>query len=114
MIGSVGILKRTPELLDILRKEGFARVHRQRKGDALNPSVTLRENSSKNGVEHKECAKDIVIPYYKLRRKRKKLLGGHAEVHNKMVKFEGFQAEQSHRRVYVEIYKECRRSLRAT
>jgi hypothetical protein len=46
--GSVGILRRIPELLNILRKEGFARVHRQRKGDALNLSIRLREKSSKN------------------------------------------------------------------
>jgi hypothetical protein len=62
-VGSVGTLKRIPELLNILRKEGFARVHRQRKGDALNPSVKLREKSSKNGFEHKECVEETVSPY---------------------------------------------------
>jgi hypothetical protein len=46
--GSVETLKRIPELLNIMRKEGFARVHRQRKGDALNICIKLREKSSKN------------------------------------------------------------------
>jgi hypothetical protein len=44
-------------------------------------------------VEHKECAKDTVSPSYKLRRKRKKLPGGHEEVHRGTMNFEGFQAE---------------------
>jgi hypothetical protein len=48
MIGSVVTLRRLSELLNILRKEGFARVHRQRKGVALNLSIRLREKSSKN------------------------------------------------------------------
>jgi hypothetical protein len=55
IIRSVGILRRIPELMNILRKEGFARVHRQRKWDALNLSIRPREKPSKNGVERKEC-----------------------------------------------------------
>jgi hypothetical protein len=46
-VGNVGILKRIPELLNILRKEGFARVHQQRKGNALSPSIRLREKPLK-------------------------------------------------------------------
>jgi hypothetical protein len=80
-VESVGILRRIPELLNILRKEGFARVHRQRKGDALNPSRRLREKSSNNLAKHKECTQDTVSPSYKLRRKREKLPGGHEKVH---------------------------------
>jgi hypothetical protein len=62
MIGSVGILKRTPELLNTLRKEGFARVHRKMNGDALRCSYRLREKSSKILVECKECTEETVIP----------------------------------------------------
>jgi hypothetical protein len=114
MVGSVGILKRIPELLNILRKEGFARVHRQRKGDALNPSIKLREKSSKNGVEHKECTKDTVSSYYKSQEEEKKFPRGHKEVHRGTVNFEGFQAEKNRRRVCVELCKECKRSSRTT
>jgi hypothetical protein len=64
---SVGILRTIPKLLNILRKEGFARVHRQRKGDSLNLSRRLREKQSKIRVECKHCAQEIVIPYYKLK-----------------------------------------------
>jgi hypothetical protein len=109
MIGSVGILKRIPELLNILRKEGFARVHRQRKGDALRCSNRLRENLSKRLAEHKEWAQETVSPSYKLRRKSNKFPGGQEEVHRGMVNFEGFQAEQNHRKVCAEFCKECGR-----
>jgi hypothetical protein len=47
VVGSVGILKRILGLLNTVRKEGFARVHQQRKGDALNPSSRLGERSLK-------------------------------------------------------------------
>jgi hypothetical protein len=67
--------------LNTLRKEGFARVHRQRKGYALRPSGRLREKSSKILAERKECAKDIVSSPYKLRRKGIKLPGGKEKVH---------------------------------
>jgi hypothetical protein len=79
--GSVGILKRTPGLLNTLRKEGFARVHRQRKGDALRCSGRLREKPSKILAECKECTEETVSPSYKLRRESEKLPGGHEKVH---------------------------------
>jgi hypothetical protein len=69
-------LKRTPGLLNTLRKEGFARVYRQRKGDALRCSDRLREKLLKILVKHKECAKETVSPPYKLRREREILPGG--------------------------------------
>jgi hypothetical protein len=78
----------------------------------LKPFRKLRDSSSKKDFESKECAKDIVSPSYNLRRKTKKLPGGHEGVHRGMVNFEGFQAKQSRRRVYAELYKECRRSSR--
>jgi len=43
---SVGSIERNPGLLNTLRKEGFARVHRPRKGDALILLEGLRKNSS--------------------------------------------------------------------
>jgi hypothetical protein len=67
--------------LNTLRKEGFARVHRQRKGDALRPSGRLREKPSKILAERKECAKDIVSSSYKLRRKGIKFPGGKEKFH---------------------------------
>ena len=82
--GSVGILKRIAGLLNTMRKEGFARVHQQRKGDALRPSGRLREKSLNILAEHKECTKDIVSSYYKLRRKGIKFLGGKEKFHEKM------------------------------
>jgi hypothetical protein len=69
-------LKRTPRLLNTPRKEGFARVHRKRKGDALICSNRLREKSSKSLVECKECIDETVSPPYKLRRESEKLPGG--------------------------------------
>jgi hypothetical protein len=68
-------------LLNTLRKEGFARVHRQRKGDALRLPDRLREKPSKGLAERKECAKDTVSSSYKLRRKNVKFPGGHEKVH---------------------------------
>ena len=62
MVGSVGILKRIPGLLNTLRKEGFARVHRQRKGDALRCLDKIREKPSKILSECKECVKETVTP----------------------------------------------------
>jgi hypothetical protein len=44
---SVGILKKIPGFLNTMRKEGFERVHQQRKGDSLNPSGRLGERSLK-------------------------------------------------------------------
>jgi hypothetical protein len=64
-----------------LRKEGFARVHRQRKEDALRPSGKLRKKSLKSLVECKECTKDILSSYYKLGRKAVKLSRGKEKVH---------------------------------
>jgi hypothetical protein len=81
MFRSVGILKKTPGLLNTLRKEGFARVHRQRKGDALRLPGRLREKPSKRSAERKECAKDTVSSSYKLRRKSAKLSRGQEKVH---------------------------------
>jgi hypothetical protein len=76
-------------------------VHPQRKRDALNPYVKLRKKSSKNEAECKGCTEDIVSPYYKLRRKSEKFPGGE-EVHRGTMNFEGFQDEQSCRRVCAE------------
>ena len=56
-------------MLNILRKEIFARVHQKRKGDALRCSDRLREKPSRSLVERKECAEETVSPCYKLRRK---------------------------------------------
>jgi hypothetical protein len=67
--------------LNTLRKEGFARVHRQRKGDALRLPGRLREKSSKGLAERKECTKETVSSSYKLRRKGVKFPGGHEKVH---------------------------------
>jgi hypothetical protein len=66
--------------LNTLRKEGFARVNRQRKGDALRLLDRIREKSSKGLAEHKECYKGVVILPYKLRRKGFKFPGRHKEV----------------------------------
>jgi hypothetical protein len=64
-------------LLNTLRKEGFARVHRPRKGDALRLLEGLREKPSEGLAERKECTKDTVSSSYKLRRKGVKFPGGH-------------------------------------
>jgi hypothetical protein len=64
-----------------LRKEGFARVHQQRKGDALKLPFRLREKLSKCLAECKECTKGTVSLPYKIRRKGIKFLGGNEEVH---------------------------------
>jgi hypothetical protein len=64
-----------------LRKEGFSRVHRQRKGDSLRLPDGLREKSSKVLAQRKECTKDTVISSYKLRRKGSKFPGGREKVH---------------------------------
>jgi hypothetical protein len=96
--------------LNILREEGFARVHRKRKGDALRCSDRPREKPSKILSEHKECTQETISPSYKLRRKREKFLGGKEKVHRGTMNFEGFQAEQSCGRVCTELCKECRRS----
>jgi hypothetical protein len=58
----------------------------------------------------KECTQDTVSPSYKLKRKIMNLPGGHEEVHKGRVNFEGFQADQSRKRVCVELCKECRRN----
>jgi hypothetical protein len=67
--------------LNTLRKEGFARVHRQRKGDTLRLVEGLREKPSKILAENKECAKDTVSSSYKIRRKGIEFLGGHKKFH---------------------------------
>jgi hypothetical protein len=64
-----------------VRKEGFERVHRKRKGDALKCSGRLREKPMKILAKCKECAGKTVSSYYKLRRKSEKLPGGHKKVH---------------------------------
>jgi hypothetical protein len=64
-------------LLNNLRKEGFARVQRPRKGDSLRLLEGLREKPSKFLAKHKECNKDIVSSSYNLRRKGIKLPRGH-------------------------------------
>jgi hypothetical protein len=77
---SVGSVERTPRLLNTLRKEGFARVHQQRKGDALILLEGLKEKPSEGLNEHKECTKDTVSSYYKLRRKSVKFPGDYWKV----------------------------------
>jgi hypothetical protein len=81
IVGSVGILKRIPGLLNTLRKEGFPRVHRQRKGDALNPSDRLREKSSKILVQRKECTEETVNSSYKSQEEEYNLSGGQENIH---------------------------------
>jgi hypothetical protein len=58
-----------------MRKEGFARVHQPRKGDALRLLEGLREKPSKGLNERKECTKDIVSSPYNRRRKGVKFSG---------------------------------------
>jgi hypothetical protein len=114
-VESVGILKRIPGLLNTMRKEGFARVNRQRKGDALRCLDRLREKPSKILARCKECTKETVKPSYNLRRKSVSFQEGRrmfTEGRRGMMNLEGFQAEQSRRRVYIELCKECRSSSR--
>jgi hypothetical protein len=100
--------------LNTLRKEAFVRVHQQRKGDALRCSDRLREKPSKILVECKECAKETVSSYCKLKRKGEKFPGGHEEGQREAVNLEGFQAKKSHKSVCAELWKECKRGSRIT
>jgi hypothetical protein len=105
-VESVGILKRIPGLLNTMRKEGFARVNRQRKGDALRCLDRLRENPSKILARCKECTKESVKPSYNLKRKSISFEEGgrmFTEGHQEMMNLEGFQAKQSRKRVYIEL-----------
>jgi hypothetical protein len=111
-VGSIVTFKRIPELLNTLRKEGFARVHQRRKGDALKPSGMKRERSLNILVECKECAEGVVSPSYKLRRKSMKFPGGNEKVHKETMNFKGFQEVHSRGRVCAEFCKECRRNSR--
>jgi hypothetical protein len=83
---SVGSIERTPGLLKTLRKEGFARVHRPRKGYSLMLLEGIRDKLPKHLVECKDCAKDKIISSYKLWRKGFKFPGGHQKVHGRTQK----------------------------
>jgi hypothetical protein len=104
--GSVGILRRILELLNILRKEGFARVHRQRKEDALNISIRLRENLSKNGVERQVLHRDNCKSILQDQEEEREVAKGAQESRKGIRNLGGFQAEKSHRRVCIELWKE--------
>jgi hypothetical protein len=103
--------------LNTLRKEGFARVYRKRKGYALRCSSNLRETPLKILAERKECTEETVSPYYKLKGESvncQEVMRTFTEEHRETGNLEGFQAKQSHIKVYEELCKECRRSLRKT
>jgi hypothetical protein len=68
---SVGDIEKTLGLLNTLRKEGFARVHRPRKEYFLRLLEGLKEKSLEGLNEHKECTKDKVSSSYKLGREER-------------------------------------------